>query len=454
MKIPLQAPSLENLMAELGPGVFAHMVNAPQPNLVEGRYLHWDELRHRSPPMELSPEQWWLSIKLSRTAQYRLLPLLDKDNRPFVFAMPEPILRALHLLDRDTAGQILTDSPVTATPQDRDRYLVSSLIEESITSSQLEGASTTRRVAEDMLRQGRKPRDLSERMIFNNFQAMQRIRGLRQERLTPELVLELHRMVAEGTLEDPRDAGRLRDKDDIHVVDPRDGQILHIPPAASDLPQRLERLCTFANSSEDDTPYVHPILRAILLHFMLGYDHPFADGNGRTARALFYWSVARQGYWLMEYLSISSILRKAPGQYARAYLHTETDGNDTTYFLLHQLDVIRQAVEALQKHLKDKAKETRATERLLESSIKELRNSLNHRQITLLGHALKHADALYTIESHRRSHAVAYATARADLMQLAGLKLLREGRQGKSLIYTVPADLNQHLSNLNLDATS
>jgi hypothetical protein len=75
---------------------------------------------------------------------------------------------------------------------------------------------------------------------------------------------------------------------------------------------------------------VHPVLRAILLHFMIGYDHPFADGNGRTARALFYWSMARSGYWLMEYTSISHILRKAPARYMRAYLHTETDKNDTT----------------------------------------------------------------------------------------------------------------------------
>lgn len=454
MKLPLQAPSEEKLLAKWTPGIFAHMVNTQQPTLVEGHYLHWDELRHRPPPAGLNHEQWWLGVKLARASQYRILPLFDKANRPFVFAMPEPILRALHLLDRDTAGQILTDSPATATPQDRDRYLVSSLIEEAITSSQLEGASTTRRVAEDMLRQGRKPRDLSERMIFNNFQAMKRIRELHAERLSPELVLELHRIVATGTLEDPNDAGRLRDKDDIHIVDPRDGQLLHIPPSHDTLPERLEKLCAFANATEDDTPYVHPVLRAILLHFMLGYDHPFADGNGRTARALFYWSVARQGYWLMEYLSISNILRKAPGQYARAYLHTETDGNDTTYFLVHQLDVIQQAVETLKRHLQQKVKETKATERRLDASMQGLRNRLNHRQIALLSHALKHADARYTIESHRRSHSVAYATARADLMQLAGLGLLDESRQGKSLVYAVPADFDKRLTGLTPGTTS
>ena len=118
----------------------------------------------------------------------------------------------------------------------------------------------------------------------------------------------------------------------------------------------MQRLCDFANADEASLPFVHPVLRAILLHFMIGYDHPFADGNGRTARALFYWSMARSGYWLMEYTSISHILRKAPARYMRAYLHTETDKNDTTYFLLHQLQTIRQAIAALHDYVAKKSR--------------------------------------------------------------------------------------------------
>ena len=131
----------------------------------------------------------------------------------------------------------------------------------------------------------------------------------------------------------PGAAGRFRRKDErISVMDATHSVVLHTPPDADSLPARLERLCAFANQAQDTEPFVHPVVRAILVHFMLGYDHPFVDGNGRTARALFYWSVARSGYWLMEYLSISRLLMKAPAQYARAYLHTETDANDATLF--------------------------------------------------------------------------------------------------------------------------
>ena len=129
-------------------------------------------------------------------------------------------------------------------------------------------------------------------------------------------------------------------------MDPAHSRVLHEPPPAASLPQRLERLCAFANAI-DGEPFVHPVIRAILLHYMVGYDHPFVDGNGRTARALFYWSLARSGYWRMEYVSISRLLRQAPAQYSRAYLHSEADDNDTTYFILHQLSIIKRAIEAL-----------------------------------------------------------------------------------------------------------
>lgn len=44
---------------------------------------------------------------------------------------------------------------------------------------------------------------------------------------------------------------------------------------------------------------------------MIAYMHPFVDGNGRTARALFYWYMLKSGYWLTEYLSISRVIAKS-----------------------------------------------------------------------------------------------------------------------------------------------
>lgn len=445
MKIPLAPPDPASILSDLNPELFGKIYLVSSPT-VHGSYLHWDQLRHRPPPEGLSSEQWWAAIKLARAGILQALPLTNKHGRPFKIGMPEIILIDLHHIDKDAAGQIQSAVEVT-TSDNRDRYLFQSTIEEAITSSQLEGAATTHRVAEDMLREGRKPRDHSERMIFNNFNAMELIRDIRHEPITPDRVLELHRILTEGTLDHPADAGRLRMSDDVHVIDNSDGKIIHQPPSHSELEARLEKLCAFANADEGSKPFVHPVLRAILLHFMIGYDHPFVDGNGRTARALFYWSIAKSGYWLMEFVSISHYLRRAPSQYVRSYLHTETDDDDTTYFLIHQLEVIRKAITGLHEYLARKVAEQRSTERLLAGSGK-LRSRLNHRQLALLTHALKYPGEVYKIEGHQRSHAVVYQTARSDLLELHELGLLGKQKSGKSFLFSAPVNLRETIAKL------
>lgn len=446
MKIPLNPPNVEQLLARLTPNELAKIFQHSSP-LAAGKYLHWDDLRHRPPPEGLSSEKWWLAVSLARGSIFQPLPLTDKEGNPFRLATPEPLLVHLHHIDRDAAGQIKTPAS-SSIHENRERYLLHSLIEESITSSQLEGASTTRKVAEAMLRDKRQPRDRSETMIFNNYQAMAQLRHLKGEKITPGHILELHRVITQDTLDDPADAGRLRESDDVNVVDNRDGKLLHQPPSFRELPERLERLCAFANADSDSSPFVHPVVRAILLHFMIGYDHPFADGNGRTARALFYWSMARSGYWLMEFLSISQFLRSAPRQYVQAYLHTETDRNDTTYFVLHQLDIIRRSVATLHEYLGRKIEEQKEAESLLIKT-GQLRAQLNHRQLALLTHALKHPGEVYRVAKHQAVHNVVYQTARADLLGLEELGLLVKLKQGNAFVFYAADNLAERFEHLN-----
>jgi len=446
MKIPLKPPDYSVLTREVLED-YSHeqlamimgLNTSYGPITAKGEYVHWDRLRHLTPPGGLDHPTWWFALKSARNSISTKLPLNGKHGRPFVFVTPEPVLRMLHELDRDACGEIRVDNQVM-TPETRDTYLVRSLIEEAITSSQLEGAATTRKVAKEMLMKGRKPRTHGEHMIANNYRAMQFIREIRNDDLTPALILELHRIVTENTLENPQAAGRLRtDLDDIHVVDATDSTVRHIPPDACELEIRIQKVCTFANG-QGDGPFIHPAIRAILLHFALAYDHPFVDGNGRTARALFYWSMAREGYWLMEYTTISRILKEAPIQYARAFLYTETDDNDTTYFIIQQLNVIRKAIGALHEYITHKSETIHATEQLLRK-VPELQARINHRQLALLNHALKHPGNHYRIQGHRRSHNVTYDTARTDLLKLADIGWLDKHKSGKAYVFIAPADM-------------
>jgi Fic family protein len=206
----------------------------------------------------------------------------------------------------------------------------------------------------------------------------------------------------------------------IHVGSNATGEILHTPPSADQLDARLVRLCAFANA-RDGGEFLHPVIRAIVLHLWLGYDHPFEDGNGRVARALFYWAMLHHGYWLFELISISAILKRAPAQYGRSYLYTETDENDATYFILHQLDVITRALAAAEQYLEKKSRQIAEAEQVLRAH-----GEFNYRQLALLSHALRRRDAEFTVKSHQMSHKVAYATSRADLLDLVARGLLEE----------------------------
>jgi Fic family protein len=402
-----------------------------------GAYLHWDELRHRSPPEGLTAQEWWTGVKLARNYMRKPVPLRDKTGRTFVYCLPDPVLRLLHEVDQNATGGIQLAEEVT-NPATRDRYIVNSLIEESITSSQLEGASTTSEVAGEMIRSGRRPTDRSERMIMNNYHAMRFVQQHRSEPLSPDRVFELHRIVTQETLEKPEKAGVFRTDQDGTVIEDHQGNVLHVPPAAAELPARLEALCTFANS-RSTAEFIHPVIRAIVLHFAMGYDHPFVDGNGRTARALFYWSMLSDRYWLAEYISISRILKGAPSQYVRSYLLTETDEQDLTYFVGYQLNVISRAIEDLKRYLRKKMREIREVESLLR------RSEFNHRQLALLSHALKHSGHEYTTLSHGTSHNVVPQTARTDLLDLVARGLLEKREVGRGFVFRAPLDLGRRL---------
>jgi Fic family protein len=398
-----------------------------------GDYIHWDKLRHLDPPGGLTVEEWWFSIKWGRQTQLRNLPLADPAGQHFTYSQPDPVLRLLRHVDQRCSGEIAMPEVVTADDQARQHYLVNSLMEEAIRSSQLEGATTSRRVAKELLRSGREPKDRSERMILNNYRALQFMREVGMP-LEPSTVLELHRILTEGTLDDPSAAGRLQAPEDqrVAVYDRGSHRLLHKPPPAEQLPGRLQALCDFANEPDDAEPFIHPAVRAILLHFWLAYDHPFEDGNGRTARALFYWHMRTRGYWLVEYLTVSRILANAPTKYAKAFLETETDERDTTYFILYQLQVIERAVAELHKYLGRKAKEIRDVEQLARAGSGEF----NHRQLALLGHAIRNPDHIYTFQGHAASHAVTHETGRTDLLALVEKGLFERHRVGRQHTFT------------------
>lgn len=321
------------------------------------------------------------------------------------------------------------------------RRRIDTFMGEAAESSIMEGASTTRSDAIDMLRSGRVPTTLAERMVLNNYMGMQRIKDWLDRPLSLEMLLELQEILTEGTLDDPTASGRLRnDAEPVRVVDTRTEDTIFIPPPVSSLRPLIASICEFANREHSGSSFVHPVVKAAVLHFLVGYAHPFIDGNGRTARAVFYWFALRHGYGLFEFLSISEIIRKGYARYPQAYLDCELDDGDLTYFILYHLDVIQQSLDRLSTHIEMEQERLRRSE-----SILKLAKDLNLRQRLLLEHALRHPLTHYTVKSHANSNGIVLATSRADLDDLVRRRMMVTTKQSKQVIYMISPGMAERL---------
>ena len=453
MRLPKAGPSLAKAIRELTAGEdFAVLLRRDDPEvrrLVEranNEGWNWEDCGYRAGQARLSHEQLWALVKLSRSQDRQTIPLKDRRGKSFSYRLTPSAQRILHVIDRNLGGAVQSSFPQMDSPSDRQRYLITSLREEAIASSQLEGAAVTREVAKEMLLTGRDPRNADERMILNNYRTIRMLQDRLREPLAVPLLHEIQAELTAQTLDKPDAAGRFRQPEEKIVVwDEEDHQEVHVPPSAAELPTRVEALCTFAHAgggTEDQADFIHPAVRAILLHFWLAYDHPYVDGNGRTARALFYWSMLRSGYWLVEYLTISSVIRNQPKQYGRAFLNTEVDENDLTYFILYHLQVIERSITAFREYLDRKRREREQIGRAVLPAL------FNGRQQAILIKAQKEPDTRFTYESHAAGQGVTLATARTDLLDLEVKGLLRGNRVGRRFEFLAVPDLEEKLHQL------
>lgn len=385
---------------------------------INAKYLYWSDLKYKVRLSGVSAEQLWGAVKISR----RLLYIFNWGKYGISVPMTNEMQRMCHFFDMNFGGSWGSGSLIPN--EDRERFLVSSLMEEAISSSQMEGAATTRKVAKDMLRKKISPRSRSEQMIYNNYASIKYITEHKDEDLTPGLLLHLHSLMTNKTLECSDDEGRFRNNDDVVVENSITHEVVHTPPSHTDIPAFVEELCRFANT-DDDKQFIHPILKAIVIHFMVSYVHPFVDGNGRTARSLFYWYMLKKGYWLTEYLSISRVIYRSKASYEKSFLYTEADGCDMGYFIAYHLRVLDLAFKELQNYIQTKTAQRQNHTELLRIF------GINERQAALVALFRDNPKAILTIKEVETRFAVSQPTARLDVEGLVNIGLVEKIKVNK-----------------------
>jgi len=408
---------------------------------IEKDYPYWEKFKHKVKGLNTEPKLLWKFVKLQRDRNVSRIKICDTSGFNFKYNISGNTLKRLHKFDLNLGG-VLEGSSIIP-DNDKDRFLISSLMEEAIASSQLEGAITTREVAKAMLRTKRKPKNHSERMILNNYLTIKEIITLKGETLTPEIIKQIHRLITKGTLDKQEYEGEFRTSDNVKVVDDITGEVFYDPPKFEDVEKLMNSFCEFANSQKDKD-FIHPIIRGIILHFLIGYIHPFVDGNGRTARAIFYWYLIKQGYWLVEFLSISRIIIKSPSQYAKAYLYTEYDENDLTYFIDFNLKSMELALKSLKDYINRKISEKKNLFKIIRSI------DVNERQAEIIKNLINEPESILSINEVQSKFGTSYQTARTDLMELENKGYLSTKTVGKKFIYFKSSEFDEKIKKSTL----
>ena len=375
-------------------------------------YEYWDKVKYKKLPEDITPQKLWTLVKASRLRN--MIPVWEKYR--IKLCITSQMQRLCHEFDMKFGSFWEVEGDTQSV--EKKYYLSSSLMEEAIYSSKMEGASTTRIVAKDMLRKKKSPQNKSQQMIVNNYNTIQYIVEHKDEPLTEELLLTIHRLMTEKTMENSEEAGRFRTNDKVVVADMVEGDIIYTPPSFQEIPEFVESLCDFFNNNS--RTFIHPIIRGIIVHFMLAFMHPFVDGNGRTARALFYWYMLKEGYKLTEYMSISRVIANSKSNYEKAFRYVENDGNDIGYFVAYNLRALEISFQQLRDYIQRKQREKRAASSFM------MAGNINQRQALILQRLKQEPDTIFTVKDVQEQFSISSMTARKDLSDLVKQHYLSE----------------------------
>jgi len=402
----------------------------------KGRYLPYDEFRHRV-PKDLVVDTAWFFIKQARSiARKRLFGHGSIHTATYVTT--NLMQKAATIVDQSTTTAALEWANRKVGEEQNISYMLEDLFDdEAISSSQLEGAATTTLIAKEMIKRKREPRNIDERMIAGNFKMMRLAWDKRSSPLTADLIREFHAIGVAGINDEKYTPGLFRLTDNV-VVEDRDGNIVHQPPPAIGLESRLQSLCNWVSTDHDEIEsqsYIHPLVKAICIHFAIGYEHPFNDGNGRVARALFYWFMFKKDYGAFRYISISNLLKEAATQYGKSYLYTETDEMDMTYFIDYQCSVIMRAVAAFKVHCQKTVENIESFNTWLFNS--GIYGKLSEKQKVVFQVAKNSPNTIFTARYIEEKLNCSYNTAATVLNGLVELSLFDKQKDGKEWIYSL-----------------
>lgn len=174
----------------------------------------------------------------------------------------------------------------------------------------------------------------ARREVVNYFAGLRFVeKHAAKARVTHEEILRLHKIIA-GDVMDQGTAGRYR------TIAVRVGR--HVPPPPQDVSGLMFEFLTWWN---EEAARLSPVLSSAIVHYRFEAIHPFADGNGRTGRALGLWELYRRGFDSQHIFSVDEFYWEDRPRYYMALDAVRSEGEDLTGWLEYAAEGLQLTLE-------------------------------------------------------------------------------------------------------------
>ncbi len=392
----------------------------------QDRYVPLEDIKHRLDKFGIDRGEWPdLKQKIVYFRKMGAIPFfLGSVGIKFWYFPSDSINKKIHTVE--SLGNSLYDK-IETHGTFKDDFFRNAAIEEAICSAIYEGANSTRSKAKALIASQKRPENKDERMLINNYLAMKWIKDNSKFSVTKELILTLHELVSKNTLEgdDANFCGKFRN-DAVYVGDHTKN--VHEGIVHSKIEEALDEVI---DKTMNHPRFIHGLIKGILLYYFVSYVHPFFDGNGRTARTLFYFKAMKSDLKFVELLSVSANLKDSGKRYERSFELVKEHDFDMTFFIDFCLDSLIKALSVVEK----KVKYLVDIAMLMDSA------KLSRNQVTLLQKLALNKYREVSIEDYAESINKSREVARKELKELLRQKLLREEKRGKKYVYCVEVNL-------------
>jgi len=278
--------------------------------------------------------------------------------------------------------------------------------------------------ARRMLQEGTEPATDYERWVLRFYELMSRLPELAAQPLTVERMRELHALLSldESVGGVYRTTGHTQAR---HGASSADG-----PGARPErIPDEMRAIAAYA--SENQKPFVHPLIKAITHFYWIRRVQPFTVANGLFARLVAHVYEYQQGY---RSLPFTPLTRTQSSEWAAPPPGVGGTSFDATAFIITRLHLFLNAYVEAEREI------SRATQRYTALRHRFQRLDVNQRQARILDRALGEPTTVFTIRHHARSRGLAYETARQDFLQLVSAGYLEQSRRGRLFEFRLAQD--------------